>query len=321
MDQAAIAEGYALLERARNLMRVQLAEEAEAVLREASGRFQGRELSELLALALLMQGRLRDGFREFEARKARRDLLDRKLSTPEWDGPLAGRAIMVWGEQGLGDEIQGARFLPMLRQLGARHITLACSRLMQRALQPFADVVVDREAAQMVVPKHDCWVRMWSIPHRLGLELSDLSGAPYMSAPPTELGGIGLVEHGNPRNPIDAQRSIPDGLLQQAVPQGSLLQPEGDVRDSPGRIAGLDLLITVDTSWAHMAGAMGVPCWVLLPFKGLDWRWLRDRSDSPWYDSLRLYRQTAPGDWGGLLDRVRADLADWRPVGRTFANT
>jgi hypothetical protein len=313
MDHAATAKGAQLLERAGQLLLTQRAEEAEAIAREALGPFQGRGLSEVLALALLMQGKLRDGFREYEVRKARRDLLDRKLGTPEWDGPIAGRAIMVWGEQGFGDEIQGARFLPMLRQRGARHITLACSRVMQRALQPFADVVVDREADKVVVPKHDCWVRMWSIPHRLGLELADISGAPYLSVPPKRRGGIGLVERGNPLHPHDVHRSIPDGLLQRVIPEGELLEPEGDILDSLTRVSGLDLLVTVDTSWAHMAGALGIPCWVLLSASHLDWRWLRERTDSPWYDSLRLYRQVTPGDWGEVFARVRADLADWRP--------
>lgn len=82
-----------------------------------------------------------------------------------------------------------------------------------------------------------------------------------------------------------------------------------DFADTADLVAGLDLVICVDTSVAHLAGAMGKSCWVLLPATDTDWRWLRERVDSPWYDSLKLYRQTRPGDWSDVLDAVRRDLA------------
>lgn len=255
-----------------------------------------------------MQGRYRDGFREFEARFHRQAAPPRKLPYPEWDGPIAGRSILVWGEQGIGDEIQTVRFVRRLKELGASRVTLACWPQSVRAFQDVgADEVISRHG-DIAVPKHDCWTLLWSLPYRLGLDLPDITGAPYLTAEPRQRGGIGLVERGRAGNPRDAERSIPEGLLQAAVPQGQLLQPEGDVYDSLCRLAGLDLLITVDTSWAHMAGAMGVPCWVLLPYRELDWRWLRERSDSPWYNSLRLYRQPSPGDWPSVIERVKADL-------------
>jgi hypothetical protein len=296
---------------AQELVLMQRAEEAEALIHEGLRRFPGHaELQSWLPFALLMQGRWRDGFREYETRRPRQDLLARRMSIPEGDGPIAGRSILVWSEQGIGDEIQTARFVRDLRERGARRIYLACRAINARAFQQLeADLVIDRMAHTFEVPAVDGWVKTWSIPHRLGLDVADISGRPYLRAEPTRRGGVGLVERGNPSNPRDQHRSMPEGLLQAAVPRGEVLTPQGDTLDSLGRLAGLDLLITVDTSWAHMAGALGVPCWILLPYRDLDWRWLRKRSDTPWYDSMRLFRQPRPGDWDSVMAHVRAALA------------
>lgn len=306
-------EGAPTYDRAVELLAEQRAEEAEALIRDVLLRVQHPEIHASLALALLMQGKYRDGFREFEGRSSRRKLVKR-MTIPEWDGQIAGRGVIVWGEQGLGDEVQGARFVPLIRELGASHITFACRRENVRAFQQVgADAVVDRDTPTIEVPKAACWIALWSLPHRLGLRADDISGAPYLRAQPTRRGGIGLVERGNPLNPNDAERSLPAGLLRAAVPQGELLSPAGDTMDSLHQLAGLDLLITVDTSWAHMAGALGVPCWVLLPFRRLDWRWQRGRTDSPWYDSVRLFRQPEPGDWTSVLNAVQSALSTRLP--------
>lgn len=268
-----------------------------------------QDLRRDLAHSLLGQGRYREGFREHEARSQRLKAVTWQLPYPEWDGTLAGRSILVWGEQGLGDEVQMVRYIRTLRNLGAARITLACWPNAVRAFEQLAaDRVMSRFGEQLSVPKHDCWVSALSLPYRLGLDLADISGEPYLTAAPRGHGGIGLVERGRPEHGRDATRSIPHGLLQAAVPKGRLLEPEGDVHDSLCRVAGLDLLITVDTSWAHMAGALGVPCWVLLPSQGLDWRWMRQRTDSPWYDSVRLFRQQTPGQWDQVLSEVQAAL-------------
>ena len=295
-----------VLRRATELMGLQRAEECEALVRESLCRFQHPELHFRLALALLMQGKLREGFAEFEGRIPRQMIIKRMTDTPEWDGQVAGRSVIVWGEQGIGDEVQAARFLPLVRQRGARHITFACHDAMVRAFQQVdADVVVSRRTDQIAVPRDACWIAIWSLPHRLGLGPEDISGAPYLKAEALPgRGGIGLVERGNPMHRNDEHRSIPQALLQRAVPHGRLLEAHGDGYDSLRQVAGLDLLITVDTSWAHMAGALGVPCWVLLPYLGSDWRWQRERSTTPWYDSLRLFRQPEPGDWATPIRQV-----------------
>lgn len=298
----------ARLAQANELLASQRAEEAEAVLRDLLVRVQHPELHFRLGVALLMQGRLREGFGELEGRPSRQRLLKR-MSHPEWDGQVAGRAVIVWGEQGLGDEIQGARFLPLLRDLGPRHVTFACRKENVRAFERIGvDVVVDRDAKTISIPKDTCWIALWSLPHRLGLRAEDISGAPYLKAEPAGPGGIGLVERGNPQHPHDDLRSIPHGELQRVVPKGRLMATEGDVHDSLRQVAALDLLITVDTAWAHMAGALGIPCWLLLPHRGLDWRWLREGAGTRWYDSLRIYRQSPAGGWGEVLGRVAADL-------------
>jgi hypothetical protein len=300
---------------AQELVLTQRAEEAESVIREGLRRYPGDgEIQSWLAQAVLMQGRWRDGFREFEARKSRRDIVARRLPAPEWEGPIAGRSILVWGEQGIGDEIQTIRFVRELRALGASQIFVACNTPNLRAFEQLdVDRVADRSSETFSVPRHDYWVKAWSIPYRLGLDLADISGRPYLHAEATRTGGIGLVERGNPQNPRDAERSMPAGVLQRVASQGELLEPVGDTYDSLRRLAGLDLLITVDTSWAHMAGALGVPCWLLLPFRHVDWRWLRNRSDTPWYDSMRLFRQPRAGDWNTVLEEVGMALAGFKP--------
>jgi ADP-heptose:LPS heptosyltransferase len=125
------------------------------------------------------------------------------------------------------------------------------------------------------------------------------------------------MARGNPVHGNDANRSLPaeaEAELHALPGDVVALAPEetgaADFADTADLIAGLDLVISVDTAMAHLAGAMGKPCWVLLPAAWQDWRWLRGRKDSPWYPSLRLYRQRTAGDWREVLDEVRRDLAD-----------
>ena len=288
-----------------------LDEDAEQLLRQAlTFRPAASELWRTLAPVLLVQGKYREGFQAFEARGERLLTPLSKLSYPEWEGaPLCGRSIMIGGEQGLGDEIQFARFVPALRGLGASRITLAVASANVRALASLdVDAVIPRDKGGVAVPKHDCWVMLGSLPHRLGVTLENLSGASYLSVDRRTPHGIGIVERGDPRHPNDANRSLPAGLLRNVLPQAELLQPHGDVFDSLQRLAGLELVITADTSWAHMAGALGVPCWVLTPCGRVDWRWMREGSTSPWYDSVRLVRQDRPGNWPGVIAQVVSDL-------------
>lgn len=307
---------------ARRLVEAHRPAQAEALLRAAcaDGRSDDAAVRTMLGLALLGQGRYPEGFAEFEHREGRRTAKVRQLPTPEWDGgPLAGRRILVWTEQGMGDEIQLARFIPGLRERGAGRIALGCLPPNVRAFgQLGVDAVFARfrpEGGRIAIPPHDCWTLLFSIPRHLGVRRETLSGAPYLTARPRRRGGIGIVEHGNPENPNDAARSIPGGLLRRALPDAELLEPQGDLQDSLERVAGLDLLVSVDTSWAHMAGALGVPCWLLLPAERADWRWLPRSDRTPWYDSLRLFWQASPGDWSAPIAEVAARLEANRRAG------
>jgi hypothetical protein len=297
----ALDDGIALLNAGR-------VEAAEAVFRPLLD--SGPVAHYLLGLSLLTQGRYAEAWPHWESRPGRlREL--RRLPIPEWTGGrIDGRTLLVLGEQGLGDELQFARFVPALRALGPRQIILACNDPNVRALgQVGADLVCSRIRTRLdEIPAPDAWVVMGSLAHRLGITLENLPARPYLRAEAKGPPGVGLVARGMSAHANDAHRSMSADLLQAAVPEGAPLTPAGDVQDSLDRVAGLDLLITVDTSWAHMAGALGVPCWVLLPAHACDWRWLQERADSPWYPSLRLFRQTVSGDWSSVLREVREAL-------------
>lgn len=288
--------------------------EGEAVLRAAiAAEPTNPDLWPHLAALLLVQGKYREGFRAFEMRGERRLGPLRGLSYPEWEGaPLAGRSILVSGEQGIGDEVMFARFVPALRELGASRISAAVRSANVRLFESLGvDAVFARDAGAVAIPGHDCWAMIGSLPHRLGVTPADLSGAPYLqgAVAPRDGSGIGIIERGDPTHSNDANRSVPEGLLRAALPDARPLEASGDTIDSLEQLAGLELLITVDTSWAHLAGALDVPCWLLIPFGRSDWRWMRQRADSPWYRSVRLFRQPAPGDWSAVVRDVLAALA------------
>lgn len=232
-----------------------------------------------------------------------------RLSTPEWRGePIT--SLLVMAEQGLGDQIQFARLIPVLQARGLA-VSFACAPPLIPLLAPLGCPLIPTVPGADV-PRCDAWVMLMSLPHILGLKLEDIP-------PPTPIGsasggvGIGVMTRGNPGHANDRNRSLPPELAAelQALPNARDLHPEAtgaaDFLATQRIIEGLAEVVTVDTSIAHLAGSMGKPCRVLLPFVP-DWRWLRDRTDSPWYPSVRLYRQPAPGDWRSVIDAVAADL-------------
>lgn len=265
-----------------------------------------------LGLVLLAQGRYREGFLLYEARKAfDRDPINQS-GMPEWQGEdLAGRSLLVWREQGLGDEIQMARYVPQIR--GAGEVILVCSPPLARLFSGLG-VRVFPLADGAAVPRADLHVRTLSLPAVFETTLETIPPAPYLAAPAeAKTGGVGFVWRGNPDHPNDAGRSLPSpevlAPLRAVAELVDLQTPRGDFLDTAGRIQALDLVITVDTAMAHLAGALGVPCWVMLPAWRTDWRWMTGRIDSPWYPSLRLYRQPAPGDWESVVAAMKRDLA------------
>lgn len=276
------------------------------------------------------------------------------LPAPLWQGEdLAGKRIFVLAEQGLGDCLQFARYVPLLAARGAR-VLLQSWPPLQALLGRLAGVDTLVPAGE-TPPDIDYCVALLDLPGLLGTTLENIPAAtPYLRADPVrqadwqaQLGAqaaprIGLVWSGNPQHSNDHKRSIPlQTLLPLTRAQASFISLQIDLResdqaafansplqdlrplirdfdDTAALLEQLDLLITVDTSVAHLAGALGRPTWLLLPAKP-DWRWLLGRDDSPWYPGMRLFRQTRADDWPAVVDRVAAALQAWldqpkRPV-------
>jgi tetratricopeptide (TPR) repeat protein len=274
-----------------------------------------------LAMLLLSQGRYAEGFALFERRHELAEMAKPPLPFPEWRGePVAGRKVLIWPEQGLGDQIQFARFAPILSGMGA-DVTLVCWPPLARLFALSLGVRVVAAAGAVEFPDPDYWVMAMSLAGRLGLTPQTLPGDAYLSAPPLPEplrngARIGVLTRGNPNNANDANRSLGAdqaarlGALPGAIDLDPAETGARDFADTAAIIENLDLVISVDTAVAHLAGAMGKPCWTLLPRPNTDWRWLRDRRDSPWYPSMRLFRQAAPGNWAGVIDEVLLMLGE-----------
>jgi hypothetical protein len=267
---------------------------------------------------------------------------------PRWAGqPIAGRRLLVLFEQGFGDMIQFARYLPRFGALGCDLVISAPADLIPLLSPMVPDAtIISREDGQVNAKSADFAVWLMSLPHLFGTKsTADIpNDIPYIEAPKpatrdfarpdaTEL-SVGLVWAGRPTHPQDHQRTIDSALLAPLLDLPDFrfhaLQKEGDAhpviasrfardrRDelisfsvTASILAQLDLIITVDTAVAHLAGAMGRPVWVMLPFAA-DWRWLRGRNDSPWYPTMRLFRQTQAGDWATVISALGNALRDMR---------
>lgn len=261
-----------------------------------------------LAYALLGLGRYAEGWEAYEARR-----LDANPPRPpgrEWQGEdLAGKSVLLWPEQGLGDQIMCSRFAGPLRALGA-DVTMACSPPLLTLL-PRMGVKTTLEGQQ---DRADYSLLMFSAPRLLGVTAD--ATPPPLSVPveAARHGGIGVVWRGSPKHENDAHRSLsPDlGAKLLRLPGAISLAPEDtgamDLLATARIVAGLDLVVTVDSAVAHLAASMGKPTWIMLPAIGTDWRWLQERKDSPWYPTARLVRQETPGDWAAVVSRICAEL-------------
>jgi hypothetical protein len=196
-----------------------------------------------------------------------------------------------------------ARFLEPLRARGAQ-VSFVCGPELVTLL-----------GGQATLSRNDfdVWCYLLSLPLHLGTTLETIP--PPVSLPVARRGGggIGVMPTGNPDYLMNAHRTPTEDVQSQMLSLGRDLRPKAtgacDFLQSAEIVAGLDLVITIDTSMAHLAGSLGVPTWVLLPAVVADWRWLRDRADSPWYPSARLFRQPSPQNWAGALANVKAALA------------
>lgn len=297
--------------------------EAEVSFRKALGL--GRtdpQIRLAVGSALLSLGAYSDGWPLHEARYDVPGLNQPKPSVPfpEWDGtPLRGKTVAIFPEQGFGDQIQFCRFVRDLREADNR-VVMLCRPGLERLLADNLDAEVLAADGSVEFPDPDVWTTITSLPAKLSVTLEQLDGAAYLRAGPgnTTRGGsprIGLAWQGNPHHRNDSNRSLPSSAadaLKAIIGDWVSLDPAdsgaGDFADTAALINELDLVISVDTSVAHLAGALGKPCWVLLPAVNTDWRWLRERRDSPWYGSVRLYRQQRPGDWSAVIAEIEQDL-------------
>jgi tetratricopeptide (TPR) repeat protein len=298
-----------------------------------------------VCLARLRLGDFRGGWPQYEwGWKAGYRGIERRFAQPRWTGaePLAGKTLFVHAEQGFGDTIQFVRYVPLVAGAGARVVIEVHPSLV--ALLSGVQNVSSAVSRGGPLPAFDLHCPLLSLPLAFGTELDTIPArVPYLSAPETHLARwkirlpraeglrIGLTWSG--RNIPDPDRSM--ALAQLAplfdLPGIHFVSLQKDLRDSdeaalrgrPGFlhlgpdladfadtaavIAQLDLVISIDTAVAHLAGALGKPVWILLPFLS-DWRWLLDRDDSPWYPTARLFRQDKARAWDTVIARVRAAL-------------
>jgi tetratricopeptide (TPR) repeat protein len=296
----------------------------------------------------LLLGHMRLGWEQYEARwdekNTERRSKELMLAQPQWNGEsFVGKTLLLRWEQGLGDVIMFVRYAPMVKARGGTVLLEVIGPLVDlMATCPGIDKVIKDGDP---VPPFDFQLPLLSLPRIFQTDLDSIPAEiPYLSIPervPHREGidrilaateghtRVGLVWAGNPKHIRDSERSIPPALLKplEALPVAwhsfqvgqkgaspfSGIIPMGPVvkdsfADTAYALSAMDLVITVDTSTAHVAGALGLPTFLLVAAYP-DWRWLMERDDSPWYPTMRIYRQTEVGNWASVIGRVIADLS------------
>lgn len=300
-----------------------------------------------MSLILLLFGELGEGFKEYEWRWELKGIHKmRDFPQPVWDGSeVKGSTVLLHSEQGFGDAIQFIRYAPLVAKRGAR-VIVECQRELLSLLQGVEGVSRVVEQGKLL-PEFDMHCPLLSLPLTFGTTASSIpADIPYIPVDPSlvkkwsaaiNMDGvqfkIGLVWSGNPKNTNDRNRSLPlsifsdiagiRGVVLYSLQMGEAAEqadsmPEGlklldytrdihDFSDTAAFIENLDMVISVDTAVAHLAGALGKPVWTLLPTVP-DWRWQLKRSDSPWYPTMRLFRQSVSGEWGDVILRITDEL-------------
>jgi tetratricopeptide (TPR) repeat protein len=297
-----------------------------------------------LAMALLAQGDMDAGWEEYEWRWQMRQMRSgrRDFVQPQWQGEAAaGRTLLIHAEQGFGDTLQFCRYATQAAARGLR-VIMEVQKPLVRLLSdlPGVDLVIGRGEK---LPRFDLHAPLLSLPRAFGTRIDTIPGAaPYLHANEAlaadwqrrlaAMGGqgrrIGLVWAGSPALTADRQRSIPPerlaplfeltGLtffsMQKSGPAApadfpllDFMEEMDDFASTAALIVNLDLVISVDTAVAHLAAALGKPVWTMNRFDAC-WRWLIGRRDSPWYPTLRIYRQPRPDDWASIVTDIARDL-------------
>ncbi|MGK7922173.1 MAG: tetratricopeptide repeat protein [Trichodesmium sp.] len=299
-----------------------------------------------LALILLKQGNFIQGFHKYEWRWQKKDFRSRNFSQPLWDGSsFQGKTLLVYTEQGLGDSIQFIRYIPLVKKLGGRVIV----ELNQDGLKLLFTTVSEIDELFVIgekSPDFDLQISLISLPRILGTTLENIPAKiPYLSTPkstnfpippaPENNLKVGICWQTSSKTKTSQKRSYPVQYLERIISIAKanfyILQKEvlpadlewlksqtqihnlgssfDDLADTAAVIQQLDLIITIDTVIAHLAGALGKPVWVMLNFDS-DWRWMLDRNDSPWYPTMRLFRQNKFNDWDSLFIEVKQALIE-----------
>ncbi len=307
-----------------------------------------------LSYLLLRQGRFEEGWQCLDARNWLTELAKHVSCPRWQGENLAGKSILIGYEAGHGDMIQFCRYAAVLKARGAASITMICHPALKALFAGLEGVdslfALDESIPKS---GWDYWTTLLSVPYYCKTRLDSIpTRIPYLYAPedraekwaqqlPKNELRVGLVWKGNPLFENDADRSLhslevmaPLGQvkgvhfisLQKGAGEDEAMQPPAglplthvgaqlaDFADTAAVVANLDLVICVDTAIAHLAGALGKPCWVLLPDYKADWRWMAERADSPWYPgTMRLFRQPKMGDWNSVVAEVVTALGQWAP--------
>lgn len=304
-----------------------------------------------LAETLLLLGEFRRGWREYHWRYSlpHTTRIERKVQRPRWDGrKISGQTLLIHDEQGFGDSFQFLRLVPDAKARSGAAVVLEVAQevLPLASRMTGFDSIVPRGS---LVTDFHTHCELMSLPMVMGLTLEQLPGTiPYLSASSAHVAKwrqrlsdlprplVALVWAGRPAHHNDANRSMSltdlaplamPGVTFLAIQKGpqaeqAMTPPAGiniisldreieDFEDTAAILTIADLLISVDSSPVHLAGALGRPAWVLLPFVP-DWRWLLERSDTPWYPSVQLFRQSTAGDWSGVLAQASKALRSLR---------
>jgi Flp pilus assembly protein TadD len=300
-----------------------------------------------LGSTLLLAGDFARGWPAYEARwKAAGRSPNRGFAQPIWDGSdLMGKSILLHAEQGLGDTVQFIRYVSAVRARGAGAVHVLCPRELRRLLAGQAGI--DRVSSdESALPPFEIHCPLLSLPRILGTTLETIPAQiPYLSAESAQLESwrgrlsmlararnVGLVWAGSAAHVNDRNRSMQladlsplaksesrffslqkgEPAIQARVPVPGMALVDwtdelDDLAQTAALISNLDLVISVDTAVAHLAGALGKPTWLMLP-AAPDWRWMWGRTDSPWYPTMKLFRQPARGDWNTVIQRIVGEL-------------